>query len=76
MEVGEETVSMPKNKRLNQYNSMNFVKAATEDELVEKLASHESQIFIKAIYFSPTSNMHVAYILSNEPLNKENKDGS
>lgn len=71
MDVGEETVSMPKNTRLNQYNSMNVVSAATEDELVKKLSSHEGQIFIKAIYFSPSSNMHVAYVLSNEPLNKE-----
>ena len=69
--VGEEKVVMPKNTRLNQYSSMDILKAKTEEELVAMITSHEHQIFIKAIYFSPTSNMHVAYVLSNQPLNKE-----
>lgn len=71
MEVGEQKVEVPKNSRLNQYNAMGVLKSATEEGLVEMITSHDGQLFVKAIYYSPTSNMHVAYVLSNELINKE-----
>ena len=70
-EVGEEKVDMPKNTRLNQYSTMGVLKGNTEEELIKKITDHEGQLFIKSIYFSPTSNQHVAYVLSNSPLTKE-----
>ena len=70
-EVGEETVAMPKYGLINQYTFMGLMKGETEDVLAAKIAEHEGKLFIKAIYFSPTSNMHVAYVLSNESLTEE-----
>ena len=71
MEVGEQKVEMPKNTRMNQYMFMGVLKSDTEDGLAKQIAEHVGQIFVKAIYYSPTSNKHVAYVLSNETLTKE-----
>ena len=71
MEVGESKVEMPLNTRLNQYSHMGLLKGKTEEELVLKIIEHKGQLFVKSIYYSPTSNMHVAYVLTNQPLNKE-----
>lgn len=64
-EVGEKKVPFPKTSLINQYSFLSVVKSETEDELAAILANHDGKLFIKAIYFSPTSNMHVAYVLSN-----------
>lgn len=71
LKVGEEKVELRKNSRLNQYSTLSVVKAETEEGLAEIIANHESQVFIKAIYYSPTSKKHVAYVLSNETITKE-----
>ncbi len=69
--VGEEKVEMPFNTRLNQYSAMVLFKGDTEEELLAKIVSHKGQIFTKAMYFSPTSKKHIAYVLINESLTKE-----
>ena len=71
LEVGEEEVGMPKNTLLNQYSTMGVLKGKTEEELIKKITEHEGKLFIKSIYFSPTSQAHVAFVLSNTNLNKE-----
>lgn len=71
LEVGEIKLDLPSNDRLNQYSHIGLMKGASEDDLVKQIAEYSSPIFVKAIYFSPTSNLHVAYVLTNKPLSKE-----
>lgn len=71
LKVGEEKVELRRNTRINQYSALSVIKTETEEELVDMIKNHEGQVFIKAIYYSPTSQKHVAYVLSNETITKE-----
>ena len=70
-EIGEKHLDYRKTSLLNQYNTMKLLSSETEQGLIDLINSLEGQLYIKAMYFSPTSNSHVAYILTTQEINQE-----
>lgn len=56
---------------LNQFVNLEVVGSETEEGLVELLASFATPVYVKAMYYSPTSKRHIAYIIHNKNLNKD-----
>lgn len=66
MKEGEQTVKLRGSNLLNQYANMTVFKSETSDGLAELIDAVQFPIFIKAMYWSPTDNKHIAFVLSKQ----------